>query len=303
MTALKTTASSLSKIIFKFTDSLVNLQMKKNGLTFHEKQFEKYLIRYWDSGGDKPVLILLQAFTAEGKFTWRKQVKAFGQKFRLVIPNLLYFGGSTATSPDYSVSEQVNAIDDLLNHLGINSFFLCGASYGGIVALELALSKSERVKKLIILGTPIKFLTEEDRQPVYEKYGADGKVSLLVPDNHRKAKKLLGIAYKNPPPVPLFIFKSIYENLYVPQSEDRKKLLSRLENEEHIYNARNYQYPFPVLLIWGEEDHLVPLHVGKKLKEHIGANTILEIISGTTHLPNLEKPKIFNEIVLAFLGR
>ena len=292
---------SFSKIIYRITDGLVNLQMKQSGATFHEKQFENYTIKYWDSGGDKPVLLLLQAFTAESKFTWRKQVKALGKKYRLILPNILYFGGSTAHKPDYSVKEQVNAIEELLDDLHINSFFLCGASYGGIIALELALANMERVKKLIIIGAPLKFLTDADRNPVYEKYGVSGRVPLLVPDNHRRAKKLLGIAYINPPPVPAFIFKSIYENLYAPQAEDRRKLLTRLENEQHIYDSKNYHFPFQTLLIWGEKDELVPVHVGKKLKDHIGANARLEIISETAHLPNLENPKVFNEILLEFL--
>lgn len=295
--------NSLTQFLYRITDRLVNLRMHRCGLTFHETDFTHFKIRYWDSGGNKPTLVLLQAFTAESKFTWRKQVRYLSKKYRLLLPNILYFGGSTAHAPDYSVNEQVVAIETLLEHLGITSYSLCGASYGGIIALELALKQIERVNKLIIIAAPVKFLTDADRNPVYERFGVNGKLQLLVPDNHHRAKKLLGIAYKNPPPVPLFIFKGIFDNIYVPQSEDRKKLLTRLENEQGIYDARDYHFPFPVLLVWGEEDQLVPIHVGKKLQEHIGANAKLEIIPNTAHLPNLERPRFFNELVLDFLDK
>jgi pimeloyl-ACP methyl ester carboxylesterase len=291
-----------NSIIYNITNRLINFQMERSGLNFHETQLENFKIKYWDSGGDKPVLLLLQAFTAESKFTWRRQVKELSKKYRLLLPNLLYFGGSTNSSPDYSVNEQVNAIDKLIQHLNIKSLFLCGASYGGIVAMELALLKTQLVKKLILIGVPIKYLTDDDRKPVYERFNVKGKLQLLVPENHQQAKKLLQIAYKNPPGVPTFIFKSIYENLYVPQAEDRRKLLTRLEKEQHIYDFKNYQFTIPVLLIWGEGDFMVPLHVGKKLKEHIGENAKLEIIPDTAHLPNLENSVAFNKRIMEFLN-
>ena len=56
----------------------------------------------------------------------------------------------------------------------------------------------------------------------------------------------------------------------------------------------------PTLVTVGEFDRVVPLHLSGLLAEGIpGAR--LEIIQGTGHLSNQEKPVVYNQIVRSFL--
>jgi pimeloyl-ACP methyl ester carboxylesterase len=41
---------------------------------------------------------------------------------------------------------------------------------------------------------------------------------------------------------------------------------------------------------------------GEQLKEYFGKRAMLEVIEETAHMPNLEKPKIFNKLMLEFLA-
>jgi pimeloyl-ACP methyl ester carboxylesterase len=286
---------------YKIADQHTSHQLSKNGLHLKSLQSGNFNIVYWDSGGDKPVLILLHGFGASTQFQWYKQVGSLTDSYRVILPDLIYFGGSTVNSPISSVGEQVEAIQTLIDQLGIKTFSLCGVSYGGLVAAELALSNQEKIKKMILCDAPVKFMDENDIKLIYEKFNVKSFNELLVPDNYKKLKKLLSIAYLHPPKVPAFMLKSVYRNLYIKQAEGQNSLLNSLDKEKDLFANREYHYQLPVLLIWGAEDNLIPVKVGQELQKHIGANARLEIIPNTAHMANLEAPKAFNKIMIGFL--
>jgi len=288
---------------YKIAESYTSNKLHQNKLFLKELKTGNYNITYWDSGSDKPVIILLHGFGASTQFQWYKQVDVLTDSYRVILPNLIYFGGSTVNTPISSVSEQVNAMQTLIDQLGIKTFSLAGVSYGGVIAAELALLNQDRVSKMILCDAPIKFMNEKDIQLVFEKFKVKSFNQLLVPDNYRSLKKLLGIAYLHPPRVPAFMLKSVYKNMYTKQSFGQNSLLNSINTEKDFYTNRVYHYQFPVLLIWGEKDMLIPVKVGQELQEHIGGNARLEIIPQTAHMPNLEAPKAFNKTMIAFLKK
>ena len=57
----------------------------------------------------------------------------------------------------------------------------------------------------------------------------------------------------------------------------------------------------PSLIVWGEQDEMIPVSVGKRLQQLIPGSR-LEIIPQCGHLPALEKPAEFTRCVLEFLA-
>jgi len=275
----------------------------KNGLSYHSILLNNYTINYWDSGNEKPVLILLHGFGASTEFQWYKQVKDLSVNYRLILPNLLYFGGSTSNTPSYSIKNQVEAIQLLIDKLNVKTFDLCGVSYGGAVAAELALASQDKIKKLILVDSPVKYFNDEDIKSIAEKFKVSGLIDLLVPKSYKGLKTLLKIAFVKPPLAPAFILKDMFNNMYNKQVEDKKGLLISVDNEKEFYANQNYPFQFPELLVWGEQDKLIPLHIGKQLQEHIGENARLVIIPKAAHMPILEQAKQFNKIILEFLTK
>ena len=205
---------------FKIADRYTSNKLSKNGLHLKELKTENFTISYWDSGGDKPVLLLLHGFGAATQFQWYQQVETLKDSFRLILPNLIYFGESVANPPISSVNDQVKAMQMLIDQLGFNSFSLCGVSYGGLVAAELGLLNQDRVKKLIICDAPVKFMDGNDIELICKKFHVNSLSELLVPDEYKKLKTLLKIAYRKPPAVPVFMFKSVYKNLYMKYADE-----------------------------------------------------------------------------------
>jgi 4,5:9,10-diseco-3-hydroxy-5,9,17-trioxoandrosta-1(10),2-diene-4-oate hydrolase len=58
----------------------------------------------------------------------------------------------------------------------------------------------------------------------------------------------------------------------------------------------------PALLIWGREDHIVPLAYGQALDQAL-PDSELVIIDQCGHLPHIEEPDVVNTAVIDFLDR
>ena len=285
---------------YRFASRHVTGKVEKAGLSLHTARMEKYTINYWDSQEDKPVLLLIHGLGADTEFHWYKQVGEL-KDYRIIMPNLLYFGGSVPENDNYSVIGQVRAMQALIKELGLKEFYLCGFSYGGLVAAELAKAETGKVKKLLLFDAPVKYFVREDLQPLLHKYGLKEPSQLLVPKDAKAMKDLTSVIYKHPPHIPAAFYKSFQVNMYQENEEQYTRILRKMESERAYFETQDYKFHFPVLLLWGEDDVMVPSSVGKMLQEHIGSNARFVVIPGTAHVPNLEKPHAFNKYMLDFL--
>ncbi len=286
---------------YEIADKHVSKKFTKNDLVLNEFKTDNFNINYWDSKSDKPVLIMLHGFGTPARFQWFDQVKVLSKDYRVIFPNLIYFGGSMSSKEDFTVDYQVKAIEALISHLKIDTFNLGGVSYGGLVAAELTVKNKEKVKKLVIIDSPIKYLSQKDIDNVCNIYEVNNFVELLMPHDHFGLKNIIGIAFYKPPHMPAFMLKGAHENIYSINIEEKKNLLHHLVDNRTNFESSVYDFDCPTLFIWGEGDQLIPPTAGEQLQKHVGNNSKLIIIPKTAHMPNLEKPKEFNEIIMEFL--
>ncbi|KAG5535895.1 hypothetical protein RHGRI_023616 [Rhododendron griersonianum] len=78
---------------------------------------------------NKPVVVLVHGFAAEGIVTWQFQIGSLTKKYAVYVPDLLFFGGSMTDSPDRSPRFQAECLSKGLKKLG------CGEVHGGWVQL------------------------------------------------------------------------------------------------------------------------------------------------------------------------
>ncbi len=118
----------------------------------------------WGQG--KPVLVLLHGFP-QTHVMWQRVAQRLQGRYRLVMPDLRGYGDSSHSPGDaehahYSKRAMAQEVIDLLDHLGVQDFYLCGHDRGGRVAQRLALDHPHRVKKLCVI----------DIAPTLDMYGA-----------------------------------------------------------------------------------------------------------------------------------
>lgn len=113
-----------------------------------------------------PVLVLLHGFP-QTHVMWHRVAQQLQGRYRLVMPDLRGYGDSSHEPGDaehahYSKRAMAQEVIDLLDHLGVQDFFLCGHDRGGRVAHRLAVDHPKRVKKLCVI----------DIAPTLDMYGA-----------------------------------------------------------------------------------------------------------------------------------
>jgi haloacetate dehalogenase len=132
------------------------------GFDLHKVQIKGRTVRYrvtaqaeWQLHTDRPVLVLLHGFP-ETHVLWHRVAQRLRSHYRLVMPDLRGYGESSceAGQPDhanYSKRAMAQEVIDLLDSLGVATFFLCGHDRGGRVAHRLALDHASRVRKVCVL--------------------------------------------------------------------------------------------------------------------------------------------------------
>lgn len=127
-----------------------------NGFTAHTAQIQGRPVHWRMSEAQgRPVLVLLHGFP-QTHVMWRRVAQQLSAHYRLVMPDLRGYGDSShevgeADHANYSKRAMAQEVVDLLDHLGVQRFFLCGHDRGGRVAHRLALDHSARVQKLCVI--------------------------------------------------------------------------------------------------------------------------------------------------------
>ncbi|URD80303.1 alpha/beta hydrolase fold [Musa troglodytarum] len=161
-------------------------------------------------------LLLIHGFRPRGTWQWSRQVWPLAARFDLVVPDLLFFGGSTTRSPIRSEAFQAAAIARLLDVLGIGpphraSVSVAGTSYGGFVAYHVARALGpEWVERVVIASSDVLKGPDDDRALLERAGGARSIDELLLPRTTADLRRLARLAvYRLPRFVPEFIFRDM----------------------------------------------------------------------------------------------
>lgn len=107
---------------------------------------------HYESHGVGEPLLLIQGLGANAT-GWAMQIPEFSRKFRVVIFDNRGAGRSEKPNEPYTMSQMADDAAGVLDKLGIGSAHVFGMSLGGMIAQELALSRRERVRTLVLGGT------------------------------------------------------------------------------------------------------------------------------------------------------
>ena len=132
------------------------------------------LLSYKKIGKGKP-FVLVHGYLG-GQEMWRFQ-EDLKDHFELIMPSLPGYGESAFMTAPSTIRENAVKVFELLDHLGIETFYLLGHSMGGMIVQEMAALSPERVERLICFGTgsigvlPSRFETIEESREKIKKVG------------------------------------------------------------------------------------------------------------------------------------
>ncbi|XP_040871046.1 uncharacterized protein [Glycine max] len=121
----------------------------------------------------------------------------------------------------------------------------------------------------------------------------------MLPTKPHQLRKLMSLSVYKPSVLLRYLFH--VSSGYV--EENKKEKLELLKGITIGRNDTSNVSPLQqeVLKVWGEQDRIFPVQLAHEPKEVISKNAILELLKETPHVPQMEKPGEFNNIILNFL--
>lgn len=111
-------------------------------------------LAYIDEGPkDAPVLLMLHG-NPTWSFYYRNLVKAFSDRYRVIVPDHIGCGRSDKPeSFSYRLEDHVANVGRLVDTLGLEDINLVVHDWGGAIGMGLAVSRPEKVKRFVVFNT------------------------------------------------------------------------------------------------------------------------------------------------------
>lgn len=110
--------------------------------------------RYLDLPGGDPPIVLLHGLSANAH-EFGALAAALSPRFRVVAPDLRGRGGSDKPATGYTIADHAADVVALLDALGLGRVVLGGHSFGGFLAIYIAVHYPERVTLLVVIDAAI----------------------------------------------------------------------------------------------------------------------------------------------------
>jgi len=109
---------------------------------------------YHDVGSGDPLVLLHGSGPGVSAWAnWRGVIPQLSPSRRVVAPNMVGFGPTERPEGiEYNWSVWTTQVIDLLDALGIEKTDLVGNSFGGALALRLAIDHPDRINRLVLMG-------------------------------------------------------------------------------------------------------------------------------------------------------
>jgi 3-oxoadipate enol-lactonase len=119
-----------------------------NGIAIHHD------VRFADGDGNAgaPVLVFINSLGTDFRI-WDQVRGKLSDEFTMLVYDKRGHGLSGLANPPYSISDHVEDLAALLDHLDLHDVVLCGLSVGGLISLGLHAVQPERIRGLVLSNT------------------------------------------------------------------------------------------------------------------------------------------------------
>lgn len=252
---------------------------------------------YHDVGEGFPLILLHGSGPGVSAWAnWNKLFPLLSTDHRIIAPDLVGFGYTDRPEGQvYNMDSWVTQTINLLDALKIEQTDIVGNSFGGALALALAIKYPKRVRKLVLMGSMgVTFpLT----------YGLD-RVWGYTP-SLTNMQELIGIFAYNRAMMPPELAKGRYEGSIQPGFQESFSSMFPAPRQAGVEAMAQYEIYLKevrhqTLIVHGREDRVIPLETSMKLFSLI-ENAQLHVFGKCGHWTQIERTEEFAELVRNFL--
>lgn len=250
-----------------------------------------YRIHYRDIGSGDTIILLHGIFSSLQ--TWDTWVDELSKRYRVIALDMPGYGltGAPENPDDFEEANLVNTFAMFVNRLDLDNFTLVGNSLGGFVAASYASQHGSQVDNLILV----------------DPFGYPQDTPWLLSLGTFYPVQLLGHVVQPPLVVTLMLRyyvygdpdrmqdKDIYRYVRMAQRPGAKGIYLKTLNMVERRSETEDPLPFnritaPTLLMWGEDDDMVPVDLANKWLSGIAGAQIVTY-EGVGHIPMEEFPQ------------
>jgi 3-oxoadipate enol-lactonase len=251
------------------------------------------VVHYLDEGPrEARALVFMNALGCDFRI-WDDVVRILCRDFRLVRYDMRGHGLSESGPDRYDIADFARDLEALLDRLGVARATVVGLSMGGLVAQELYRQRPQHVAALVLCDTAAKIGNDESwdaRIAEVERGGIEAIADSVLE-------------------------RWFTADFHVRRSDELKgwrAMLTRTPRQGYLAacgavkraDLRPYARAIevPTLCVVGNEDGSTPVALVRETAELIKGSRF-EIIEGSGHLPNIEKPQALASLIAEHAGR
>ena len=256
-----------------------------------------FTTNYHDRGDGDPLFLIHGSGPGVTAWTnWRLVIPALAEQHRVIAPDMAGFGYTERVEGyEYTMENWVQHAIDLMDALDIKKTHLVGNSFGGALAIALAIRYPQRVERLILMGAagvPFELTRGLDEVWGYEPSVENMRhmMDLFAYDRSLVTDELAQLRYEasiQPG------FQETFSQMFpAPRQRSVDALASDLEDIKNI--------PHETLILHGREDVIVP-HITSTTLFGLIPNSQLHMFGCCGHWTQIEHNARFIELVKDFL--
>ena len=259
----------------------------------------KYTTNYLESGSGYPLIFIHGSGPGVSAYAnWRLVLPKIAEVAHVYAPDMLGFGYSDKpTDITYRMSLWTEQLVQFMDALGIEKADLVGNSFGGGLAIAMAVNHPERVRRMVLMGAMgVSFPITPGLDSVWGYQPSPENMLRMLDlfcDNKKYAnKELADVRYKasiEPG------FQEAFSSMFpAPRQRSVEDMASPEDKIKQISHR--------TLIVHGREDQVIPVDNAYRLINLID-NAELHIFGHTGHWTQIERADEFAQLVKNFVTR
>jgi pimeloyl-ACP methyl ester carboxylesterase len=275
--------------------SSVSFVEASTGFEAREVDLHGHRVEYRAVGNGPPVVLIHGMINSSRH--WQDVALALADSYTVIAPDLIGHGDSATPRGDYSLGAHAASIRDLLAAIGVDRATIVGHSLGGGVAMQFFYQFPQRTERLVLISSGG---LGRDVSPMLRAAAIPGASALLrLAARPRLIAALDGAAAR-------LQARGVEQSVYVravaramrplQDAGSRRAFLQTLRSViegggqrvsalDRLYLLRDV----PMLIVWGERDHTIPLAHGREAAAAI-PQARFETLPRAAHFPHLDDP-------------
>jgi len=270
----------------------------------HGVEVEGRRLNYVDIGeGDATPVLFVHGLAGQWQ-NWLENIPRVAQERRVLALDLPGHGQSEMPREKISIQGYGRAVDAFLEALGVDKVHVVGNSMGGFVASELAIQFPARVDRLVLVSAAGISNANLYMAPALTVGRIAQTLTTATAARHRSMAKrrltrhvAIALVARHPSLLkPDLVWEGLMKGAGKASFPDAFRA-----NLDYDFRDRLPDIEAPTLVVWGEKDSVLSVRDTDEFERMID-DARKVVMEDTGHVPMVERPRAFNEMLLGFLA-